>query len=132
MSLIMAGFYAMFGFSHQVAQASISVFHLALAVGVYLLARRWLPTWQAFSASVLLISAPEVANWALQVMLDIPAYAWLTFSAMVFLKYLDNGKSRDLYLAMILMLCALYTKQTVVFAVVVFAFLMLKVRGVLV
>ena len=101
-------------------------------MGVYLLARRWLPTWQAFSASVLLVGAPEVAFWALQVMLDIPAYAWLTFSALVFLQYLDNGKIRDLYLAMILMLCALYTKQNVVFAVVVFALLMLKVRGVLV
>ena len=130
MSLIMAGFYALFGVSHGVAQASIAVFQFGLSVGVYLLARRWLPTWQAFAASLLLAGAPEISFWARQVMLDIPAYAWLVFSIVFFLRYLDDAKPKFLYLTAIFLLCALYTKQTVIFAFVVFVFVLLATQGI--
>jgi len=129
MYFIMAGFYALFGFSHTAAQASITVFYFLLGVGVYLLARRWLPLWQAFAAAVLLMGAPEIALWGRQVMLDIPAYAWLTISALFLLRYLDNGRPAPLYLTVIFLLYALYTKQMIIFAAAVFALAILMGRG---
>jgi 4-amino-4-deoxy-L-arabinose transferase-like glycosyltransferase len=63
-------------------------------------------------------------------MLDIPAYAWLTFSILCFLRYLDSTKPRFPYLTAVFLLCALYTKQTVPFAPVVFALVLLAVQGV--
>jgi hypothetical protein len=127
--VIMAGFYALFGVSHAVAQACVSFFCYIMAIGAYLVARRWLPKWQAFSASLLLIGTPEVAYWGRQVMLDIPTYAWLILSTLFFLRYLDNGKGRELYLATLLLICALYTKQTVIYMIAVYAFTILMVQG---
>lgn len=129
MPLIMAGFYALFGFSHPVAQASIAVFYWLLGLGTYLLARRWLPLWQAFAVSILLIAAPEVTLWGRQVMLDIPAYAWLVISVLFLLRYLDSGRPAPLYLMILFLLCALYTKQTVIFAAAVFSLVILAGRG---
>ena len=130
MSFLMAGFYAVFGISHTTAQFSITIFHLALALGTYLLARRCLPKWQAFSASLLLIAAPEICLWGRQVMLDIPACAWLAFSVLFFVHYLDKiCKVSYLSLCAFFFLCALYTKQTTIFMAPVFLLVLLMTHG---
>ena len=53
-----------------------AVVGVGLGLGVFALARRWMPFTYALAASLLLIGAPEVGLWARQVMLDVPAYAW--------------------------------------------------------
>src|SRR5690242_7793444 len=89
-SVFLAGSYAIFGFSHAVAQGTVAFFHLALGLAVYMLARRWISHGYAIAAALLLVGAPEIAFWGRQVMLDIPAYTWIALSAVAFLRYLDN------------------------------------------
>ncbi len=119
-SVFLAGSYAIFGFSHAVAQGTVAFFHLALGLAVYMLARRWMSHGYAIAAALLLAGAPEIAFWGRQVMLDIPAYAWLALTAVAFLRYLDRGENRYLWLTMILFAAALYTKQTSFFAAFAF------------
>ena len=114
-STILALGYSLFGFSHATAQGMVIVFQVLLAFGVYFLARRWLNHGYAITAALILVASPEMAYWGRQVMLDIPTYAWLAFMSVVFLNYLDHSRPKDLYLSVILLLCALYTKQTPMF-----------------
>jgi predicted membrane-bound mannosyltransferase len=95
-SVFLAGSYSIFGFSHAVAQGTVAFFHLALGLAVYMLARRWMTHGYAVAAALLLAGAPEIAFWGRQVMLDIPAYAWLAFMAVAFLRYLDHRENRYL------------------------------------
>ena len=130
MPFITACFYIIFGVSHTVAQLSVAVFHFLLALGYYFLARRYLPNWQAFSASILLISAPEICFWARQVMLDIPACTWLVFSILYLMRYCDDiQKKSSLFLCAFFFLCALYTKQTTIFVMPIFVLFLLKTYG---
>lgn len=129
MSVVMAVLYSIFGTSHLVAQASIAIFQFVLAAGAYELARRYLSPWQSAAVSLLVIGAPEVGFWARQVMLDIPAYGWLVWSAVFFLKYLDVERPGYLFASAALLLCALYTKQVVAFAVPVFAIVLIATKG---
>ncbi len=112
---VLAASYSMFGFSHETAQGSVAFFHLLLGFSVFLLARRWMPFGYALGAGLMLAAAPEIAQWGRQVMLDIPAYAWLGFMAVFFVRYLDDQHPKDWYLALICYLLALYTKQTPLF-----------------
>jgi 4-amino-4-deoxy-L-arabinose transferase-like glycosyltransferase len=118
--VFLAGSYSIFGFSHTVAQGTVAFFHLVLGLAVYLLARRWMSHGYALAAALLLGGAPEIAFWGRQVMLDIPAYAWLVLSAVSFLHYLDRRENRYLWLTMLLFAAALYTKQTSFFAAFAF------------
>lgn len=129
-STVLAGSYALFGFSHAVAQATVTFFHVFLAIGVNLLARRWLSPVYAVAAALMLVAAPEIALWGRQVMLDIPAYAWLVFMALAFVRYLDDYRPRYLYLTVFLFLAALYTKQTPVFVAGALVFGVFAARGV--
>ncbi|SEN96824.1 Dolichyl-phosphate-mannose-protein mannosyltransferase [Nitrosospira multiformis] len=128
-SLFLAIAYSIFGFSHLVAQATVTFFHLILGLAGYMLARRWMPHGYAIAASLLLASAPEIAFWGRQVMLDVPAYAWLALMAVTFVRYMDRGEIRYLWLTVLLFVAALYTKQTSLF--VLFALLagLISARG---
>jgi hypothetical protein len=128
-SVFLAGSYSIFGFSHPVAQGTVAFFHLALGLAVYMLARRWMSHGYAIAAALLLAGAPEIAFWGRQVMLDIPAYTWIALAAVAFLRYLDNGKNRYLWLTMALFAAALYTKQTSFFAAFAFTAGILASRG---
>nr|WP_320114290.1 glycosyltransferase family 39 protein [uncultured Desulfuromonas sp.] len=114
-SAILAASYKVFGFSHVTAQATVAFFHLLLGFSVYLLARRWVSFGYALGAALMLAAAPEISYWGRQVMLDVPAYAWLGFMAVFFVAYLENERKRDWYLALLFYLLALYTKQTPLF-----------------
>jgi len=128
-SVFLAGSYSIFGFSHAVAQGTVAFFHLALGLAVYMLARRWMTHGYAVAAALLLAGAPEIAFWGRQVMLDIPAYSWLAFMAVAFLRYLDHGENRYLWLTMVLFVAALYTKQTSFFAAFAFTAGILASQG---
>ena len=116
-ALVEALFFALFGVSHATAQLTVSAFFLVTAWGAYALARRWLGRISAFATALLFIGTSVMALWGRQVMLEIPTYAFLLWSCYFFFLYLDSGKSRNLYLAVLLLLGAAYTKQPAAFMV---------------
>ena len=65
----------------------------------------------------MLMGMLEVALWGRQVMLDIPAMAWLVWGVYAFARFLKFDRGRDLALAAALLLAALYTKYNVAFIV---------------
>ncbi|PZP36582.1 MAG: 4-amino-4-deoxy-L-arabinose transferase [Roseateles depolymerans] len=112
---VLALAYKIFGFSHEVAQATVMAFWLLLGLFTYLLARRWMAAPLALGSALLLLGGPELTIWARQVMLDIPAYALLVASAWCFVGYLQGERPGRLYAAAGLVVAALYTKQTPLF-----------------
>ncbi len=114
-ALVEAVFFAIFGVTHYAAQLTVSVFFLAAAWGAYFLARRWVGRLTALSAALLFIGTPVMVLWGRQVMLEIPTFAFLLWSAYFFFRYLDSTSPRDLYLTVVLVLGAAYTKQPAVF-----------------
>src|SRR5208283_4393411 len=116
-ALVEALFFSLFGVSHVTAQLTVSVFFLATAYGAYFLARRWAGRIAAFSTALAFIATPIMMLWGRQVMLEIPTFAFVLWSAYFFCRYVDSRKPRDLYLAVILVLGAAYTKQPAIFIV---------------
>jgi len=116
-ALVEAVFFSLFGVSHAVAQLTVSAFFLATAYGAYFLTRRWVGRVASFSTTLLFVGTPCMALWGRQVMLEIPAFAFLVWSSYFFFRYLDSDKSRDLYLVVALTVAGIYTKQTVLFIV---------------
>ncbi len=126
---VMAAFYAVFGVSHFVAQLCITVFGFFLAWGSYRLARFWLPPWRALAVGLLLVGAPEIALWGRQVMLDIPAYACLVWSAVFFVRYLNEERPAFLYASNAFLVFGLYTKLNLIFFAPVLAVALVVARG---
>jgi 4-amino-4-deoxy-L-arabinose transferase-like glycosyltransferase len=116
-ALVEALFFAVFGVSHATAQLTVSVFFLAAAWGAYILARRWMGRIPALAAALLFIGTPAMALWGRQVMLEIPTFAFLLWSACFFFLYLDSERPRFLYFVVLFVLAAAYTKQPAVFIV---------------
>jgi 4-amino-4-deoxy-L-arabinose transferase-like glycosyltransferase len=112
---VLAVFYALFGVSQEVATFAVFIFYFALAGGTYSLARLWLSPALSFGVALILISAPEVAFWGRQVMLEIPAFALLTWSAYFLIRYSRDNRPVFFYLSLVLLLLALYTKISVAF-----------------
>ncbi|MET0104959.1 MAG: glycosyltransferase family 39 protein [Sedimenticola sp.] len=112
---VLAIFYSILGVSQEVALLVVFIFYVTLAYGTYFLARIWLSPSISFGVALLLISSPEVAFWGRQVMLEIPAYASLVWSAYCFIKYTKDNRAVFFYLSLILLLIALYTKLSVAF-----------------
>ena len=122
-------FFGFFGNSHGAALAAVGSFYVALAFGSYRLFGHWLDRWPAAAAALLLAGTLEVALWGRQVMLEIPAFACLVWSTHLFLRWTEERRPRLLYLAMLILLAGLYTKQTVIFMVPVFATVLWMRRG---
>jgi Dolichyl-phosphate-mannose-protein mannosyltransferase len=114
-ALVEAVFFGLFGTSHTTAQLTVSIFLLATAYAAYFITRRWASRMVAVATALLFIGTPVMALWGRQVMLEIPTYAFLLWSCYFFFWYLDSGKPRDLYLVVLFVLAAAYTKQPAVF-----------------
>lgn len=119
-AVVEAVFFFLFGVSHSTAQLTVSVFLLGGACGTYFLTRRWLGRVAAFSTALLFIGSPTIAFWGRQVMLEVPAFAFLIWSSYFLFRYLDSTRARDLYLMTGFLLAAVYTKQSTVFILPVF------------
>jgi hypothetical protein len=128
-ALVEAVFFQIFGISLFSAQLTVAVFYLSAAWGAYFLSRRWLGHLSALAVSLLFIGLPEVALWGRQVMLEIPACAFLKWSAVVFFRYLDQSKPQSLYLVVVLLAAGAYTKQTVLFILPVFLWMLWSENG---
>lgn len=121
--------FALFGVSNVVAQATVSLFVLLLGTSAYFLARMFLPRWSALGAALLVIGAPETAFWGRQVMLDVPAYALIVTSAVYLTVYLRNGRPAAIYLTVMFLLAAIYTKYNAAFIAPAFTAAFLIARG---
>src|SRR5271165_3741122 len=58
--------------------------------------------------------------WGRQVMLEIPTFAFLLWSAYFFVRYLDSARPRDLYLVIVFVVGAACTKQPAIFIALVY------------
>lgn len=124
-----AAAYALFGVSHAVAQATVSLFALLLGAATYALLRPTFPRWSSLGASLLVIGGPEIAQWGRQVMLDVPAYALVVTGVLFFARYLRAERPAALYLAVTAVLAAVYIKLNAAFIAPVLAIVLVIEKG---
>jgi hypothetical protein len=127
--VLLAAAYAVFGVSHAVAQGLESAFVLALGLGAFALARRFMSPTAALGAALALLGAPQVALWGRAVMLDVPALAFVVWSLWAALEFTRTGRSGFLYLAATLVLGAAYTKINAAYILAVIGIVLLQARG---
>ncbi|WP_144299643.1 glycosyltransferase family 39 protein [Elioraea rosea] len=121
--------FLLFGESHAVAQGMVALHLLGLGVGMYALALAWLPPLGALAAALVLLGLPEIALWGRQVMLEIPALCWLVWAAVFAVRHGRTAGTASLFLAAAVLLAALYTKVSMIFAIPALALLLLRARG---
>ena len=121
---ISAPFYALFGVSQEVALLVVALHYIAFGLGCWRLARFWLDTQGALAFALLMLVLPEVAFWGRQVMLEVPAFAFLVWSAVAFMKHWREGSRAGLYGAAALLVLAMYTKISVAYVGVVYALML--------
>jgi len=121
--------FLLFGDNQLAAQLAVGLHYAGLGAGAYMLFRLWLPQLQALAAALLLMSLPVVALWGRQVMLEIPALAFVTWSAYWLVRFAREDRMPLLLLALAFLLAALYTKLSAVFLVPVFVGYLAIARG---
>ena len=121
--------YAIFGVSQGAALAAEFLFYAAFSVGCFRLARNWLSPLEAFGAALILTAAPEIAYWGRQVMLEVPAMAFLVWSAVFVIRSMREQRPVWLYLGIALAVLAMYVKVTSGFILVVYFLVLLRERG---
>jgi len=115
-----APFFLLLGVSHESALTPVFVLYVLFVAGSYQLFRYWMSAGLAFSAATALAFSPEIAFWGRQVMLEVPAFAALTWSAVFFTRYRKGSRNEHLYLSALLLVCAMYVKITAGFMAGVF------------
>lgn len=126
---ISAPFYAVFGVSHETALLVVAMHYLALGLGCWRLARFWLPAAPSLAFALLVLWLPEVAFWGRQVMLEVPAFAFLVWSAVALMTYLRGGPVRWLYVSAALLILGVYTKLSVAYMGLVYVALLVQRDG---
>ncbi len=119
--MVEAAVFAIFGFSHAAAQATVTGFAALAAYGAYRVCRSAVPMAAAAGGAILLLSTPGVLLWSRQVVMEVPTLAFLLLAAAVFLHHQRVGNLRSLLLAVLFLLAAVYTKQTAIFIAAAFA-----------
>nr|WP_294551573.1 glycosyltransferase family 39 protein [uncultured Rhodopila sp.] len=121
--------FTLFGVSHAVAQATVAAFTGLAVFGGYRLARTAMGRAEAGAGVLLLFAAPTILLWSRQVMMELPSLAFLLLAAACFLGFQASRRTRDLVLSVLLLLAAVYTKQTAIFAVPAFAVALIATAG---
>jgi hypothetical protein len=129
-SFILAPFYAVFGVSQETALLAGFICYCFFAVGTYYLARFWLSSFASFGATLILCVAPEIAFWGRQVMLEIPVYAFMVWSAYHLNRYVRTDQIKYLYFSVALLVLATYTKSPVVFIALPYIVILFQHRGI--
>jgi 4-amino-4-deoxy-L-arabinose transferase-like glycosyltransferase len=125
----LAAGYELFGVDHAVAQGMVALFHWGLLIAIYALSRRWLSRPAAFGCALIAGAGPELLVWTRQVMLDVPAYAFLVLAVILLLRWLDRGDPMTLRWFVAAELAAIYTKFNVGFMLPVLGLTILAARG---
>ena len=126
---ISAPFYALLGVSHEVALFVVFLHYAAFGLGCFALARSWLSAVPSLAFALLMVLLPEIAFWGRQVMLEIPAFAFLVWSAVALMRYVEHTRVGWLYLCAGLLVCALYTKISVAYVGLVYLVVLLQREG---
>jgi len=121
--------FTLFGFSHPVAQATVCAFSGLAAFGVFRLARHALGPLEAAAGVLLLFAAPSILLWSRQVVMEVPALAFLLLASGCWLRYVEQRRTLHLMLATLLTLAAVYTKQTAIFVVPAFPVTLVVCEG---
>lgn len=124
-----APLYLLLGVSHQTALFAVFLHYVAFGMGCYRLGLFWLRPAMALLFALILVMAPEIAFWGRQVMLEIPAFAFLVWSAVALMAYRRTERPSMLYLTAFLLVLAMYTKISTAFLAPVFALVLLYDRG---
>ena len=127
--VVEAAMFALFGFSHFVAQASVTLFMPLGMVGAYKFSRLMLGRAASLAVALLVLGGPEAAFWGRQVMLDIPSGAALMAGMACFAQFLLRGRGRDCLFAVPLLLAAIYLKLNAVFVIPVLAVALIATFG---
>ena len=129
-AILLVPFYWVFGPNQAAAQALMASASFALGAGTLRLARQC--GWDfatALAASVVLVTFPEMLLWERQIQPEVAAYALTIWGCCLLLDWLDCGSSKTLYWAVVLLVGALYVKQTVVFILPVLTLLLIVRSG---
>lgn len=129
-SFILAPFYAIFGVSQETALLAGFVCYCFFAVGTYQLSRYWLTPFASFGATLILCAAPEIAFWGRQVMLEIPVYAFMVWSAYYLIRYLHSKSIKYLYISIALLVLATYVKSPVAFIALPYLIVLFHHQGI--
>lgn len=124
-----APFYMLFGVSHEVALLVVFLHYFAFGLGCWRLARCWLAPLPALAFALLMVLLPEIALWGRQVMTEVPAYAFVVWSAVAFVEHRRGGRIGWLYLSAALLVLAMNTKLTVGFVGLVYLIVMAREQG---
>lgn len=104
----------LFGIDFAVAKGLILCFAAFAMICTYVLARRTLGALAAGCSLLLLCFTPLFFGMSRQVMLDIPMLAWSMAALMWAVRYVDSGRSADLWLAALAASFALLTRYNAV------------------
>ncbi|HVZ70364.1 MAG TPA: glycosyltransferase family 39 protein [Rhizomicrobium sp.] len=124
--VISAPFYAIFGVSQATGLAVVMLHYIALALGLFVLARRWTSANTATLVGLSAMAAPGLALWGRQIMLEVPSLAFAVWAMVALQRYGENKRSILLYVTTFLLLCASYTKLNAVFLFAVVALTVLS------
>src|SRR6266404_639823 len=127
--VVLAGVYAVLGVSEASALVAEFAFLLLLAWGAFRLSRHWLDPLPALAVALLLIGAPQLAFWGQQIMLDVPAYAFIVWASDFFVRYLRTLSKPALFAAVVCAVAAIYTKYNAAFFAAVLAVTVFYLHG---
>ena len=104
-------FLAVFGPTHAVSQAVVTLYALGAGVMVYLICQQTMDKLSALATALAVMAMPAMALWSRQVQLDVPALALLLAAAWALIAYLQSGRSRWLLLTALFLGLAMLTRM---------------------
>ncbi|WP_194715183.1 ArnT family glycosyltransferase [Noviherbaspirillum soli] len=110
-------FLAVFGASHAVSQSVVALHAMLAGVMIYLICQRMMDRWSALLVALAILALPDMALWARQVQLDVPALALLLCTAWALIHYLHTGSGRWLLVTAAFMGLAMLTRVQTGYAV---------------
>ncbi len=136
--------YALFGISATTARAVILLYAILFAWSLYFWVRREAGSAAGIAAAILAAMNPEAIRWSSEVMLEIPACAFMTLALWAWSSWLDSGpphrtsplqarpvRSRPLgaFAAVLALVAAIHAKQTAGFIALPMAIELVRRRG---
>ncbi len=115
-----AGVFAVLGVSPVSGRVTVVAFALLAFIATYLLIERVYGAAGALLGTVLLLQMPVIVHWSRQIMLELPALAALSWSAFLFLRYLDRPSRGRLIAFVAVAALTPFFKQTAAFLLPVF------------
>lgn len=119
MALLQVPFYAMLGVSPLAARLAVGLVWLGGCVIFYEVARRALGRAAAAFAAAVMAAGPAAVRWTGEVMLELPAIAFLCGGAYFVTVWLESGKRKHLLCAVAAVCLAGWVKQPAALLVVV-------------